>query len=78
MITTRKDHKCLGCEEIIPKKTKAVYQTGKTDDDFFRYHLHVECNQFMIKHKDHLENGVWSGCVNDIKKIVERLEAIVK
>jgi hypothetical protein len=67
MVKTRKAHKCLGCVGEIEKGAAAVYHSGKSDDEFYRYHLHVECHQFMVKKKDHLLEGVWEGCVNDIK-----------
>jgi hypothetical protein len=75
-VHTRKDHKCLGCCEVIPKGAAAVYHSGKSDDEFYRYHLHVECHQFMVKNKDRLQEGVWEGCVLDIQKEKEHLEEL--
>lgn len=73
-VTTKKDHQCTGCMDVIPKGAKSVYHTGKYDDSFYRYHLHLECHQFMIKHKEHLLDGVWDGCVNDIgRELQERI-----
>lgn len=67
-VTTRKDHKCMGCVEVIPKGSKAIFHKGKYDEEFYRYHLHIECHQYMVKKKSYLDSGVWENCVNDIKK----------
>lgn len=67
-VKTRKDHKCLGCNEQIDKGSEAVHHTGRSDEDeFYNYHLHLDCHQYMMKHKHELTEGVWPGCVNAIR-----------
>lgn len=73
MVTTRKVHKCTGCMKEIPKGEEAVYHSGKVDDGFYKYYLHLECHQYMVKWKHYFDEGVWDGCVNDIKREVSTL-----
>lgn len=73
MVTTRKIHTCTGCMKIIPKGEEAIYHSGKVDDGFYKYYLHIECHHFMVKHKEYFDMGVWDGCVNDIKKESEAM-----
>ncbi|WP_034757726.1 hypothetical protein [Rossellomorea vietnamensis] len=72
-VKTRKVHECIGCLKEIGKGSAAVYHTGKTDEEFYKYHLHMECHQFMVKHKEYLDKGVWKGCVHDIRTEEEKL-----
>ena len=67
MVTTRKDHECFACTERIEKGKQAVYATAKQDEQPIRFHLHQDCNIQLVKNKGALSNGVYYGCINDIK-----------
>ena len=52
--TARKDHRCLLCEEIIPKGTKYGHQRitpwdHPDNECFFTYRAHTECDELWGK-----------------------------
>lgn len=44
---TRKDHKCFGCCENIPKGTKAFYITDVENGKFGAYYLCEQCREYI-------------------------------
>jgi hypothetical protein len=72
-VTTRSVQECVGCMKEVTKGTDAIYHTGKVDGGYYRFYLHLECHQFLFKHKEYLDKGVWWDCVNDIKREVSAL-----
>lgn len=68
---TRKDHKCLGCLKVISTGSKAVKNSGKYEGEFYSYYLHEECDQFLASVPNQFDEGLWDGCVNDIKREME-------
>ncbi|EEM30540.1 hypothetical protein bthur0003_5920 [Bacillus thuringiensis serovar thuringiensis str. T01001] len=49
-----------------------VNNTGKSEYEFYDYYLHTECHEFLKQHSEYLEEGVWDGCVNEIKLEMEK------
>lgn len=45
IVKTRKDHKCLTCDSIIPKGIKAHYCSGIYDGEFYNYYRCEFCNK---------------------------------
>jgi hypothetical protein len=41
----RNGHKCDECEQPIPRGTKYEYYSGKTDGDFWRTRLCLQCDE---------------------------------
>ncbi|MDK7537826.1 hypothetical protein OWO94_13240 [Bacillus paranthracis] len=64
---TRKDHKCLGCSKIIPIGTVAIKNSGMFENEFYSYYLHHECEDFISKNSEYFDEGLWNGCVNEIR-----------
>ncbi|MGG4288323.1 hypothetical protein ABEW81_11055 [Priestia megaterium] len=66
--STRKDHKCLGCLNVIPKGSEAINNKGHYED-FYNYYLCTPCDEFLSKNSRHeiIEEGLFDGCVNEIK-----------
>ncbi|MDF2649573.1 MAG: hypothetical protein K0Q73_5378 [Paenibacillus sp.] len=46
-IKTRKDHKCEGCFELIPKGTEVTHCKGKWEGEFYDYHMCDPCLKTM-------------------------------
>ncbi|MBW3490607.1 hypothetical protein I6L50_00195 [Bacillus sp. FDAARGOS_1420] len=67
-----KDQTCLGCLKNIPCGSDAIQNKGKSEYEFYDYYLHKECHEFLKQHSEYLEEGVWDGCVNDIKLEMEK------
>lgn len=44
MITTRKQHVCHQCNEIIENGETAVAATAKEDNRHKRFHFHLDCS----------------------------------
>lgn len=61
IVTTRKDHECYGCTEVINTGANAIYITAKQDEQHMRLHLHLECNKIIARRKIDLVRG----CVSD-------------
>lgn len=71
---TRKDHKCLGCREKIPKGTTAFYISGVYEGDFGAYYFCIPCRDYLDRNP--LERGdFW--CEGDFGS-VRRQEAYEK
>lgn len=68
MVTTRKEHECFGCAEVINKGEDAVSVMAKEDDRHARFHLHLACNQLIVKHKV----DVHTGCINTLNHAIKR------
>lgn len=51
LVKTNKEHECYGCCEPINKGLEAVYVKGKEDNLHKSFHLHIECNKIVNKHK---------------------------
>ena len=47
---TRKDHKCMGCREKIPKGSTAFYVTGTDEGRFSDYYLCIPCRDYLDIH----------------------------
>lgn len=45
---TRKDHRCIGCEHIIPAGSAAIRWSGMTDGDFSSVVYHTDCRAAEI------------------------------
>ena len=57
---TRKDHKCLGCLEIIPAGTAAFYISCAYEGDFNAYYLCMPCREYLDRNP--IERGdFWCG-----------------
>jgi len=56
---SRKDHKCEGCLELIPKGSELFKLVGRWADGFYHVKLCFKCNEFICKHSRDFEEG-WS------------------
>lgn len=43
-ITTRKDHKCIWCAQVIPKGSQVECFSGRYDNAWSHWHMHPECS----------------------------------
>lgn len=68
---TRKEHECLGCLQMITTGSQAIKHQGQNEEEIYSYYLHIECHEFLVKHNEFLEEGVWDGCVNEIKSEIK-------
>ncbi|PID03622.1 hypothetical protein CSV67_02985 [Sporosarcina sp. P2] len=64
---TRKDHRCLGCQDLIPKGEKAINNSGVFEGDFYNYYLCSPCEIVIKEHRGYFEEGFFPGCVNELK-----------
>ena len=69
---TRKDHKCFGCREKIPKGSTAFYIAGATEDGFDCYYLCVLCREYLCRHPVESYNNWTEGELGDIRRQEER------
>ena len=69
---TRKDHKCFGCREKLPKGSTAFYIAGIAEDGFSYYYLCEPCRDYLDRNP--LERGdFWSeGELGNIRRQEER------
>ena len=67
-VNTRKEHRCEGCFEIIPKGTKAEHCKGKWDGRFYDYHLCEPCRKYMDTYMDDLaDTGFMPGEIKEFR-----------
>jgi hypothetical protein len=58
---TRKDHNCFGCRSVIPAGSKAHYYAGVFEGEFSANHYCEPCFDFLDKHPDYFEEGIFCG-----------------
>ena len=69
---TRKDHKCLGCYEKIPRGLSASYIAGTNEDGFSAYYLCVPCRTYLDQ-LDWQDGDFWTeGELGNIRRQEER------
>jgi hypothetical protein len=54
---TRKPHRCIWCDEMIPAGSTTCYSSGTWHGDFYANHLHPECA--AARDANLAENGEW-------------------
>lgn len=64
--STRKEHQCMGCLKDIPVNSIAINNSGYYED-WYNYYLHFECEELIEKHSDFFNEGLWEGCLKDLK-----------
>jgi hypothetical protein len=73
---TRKEHRCYGCLEMIPKGSQAQHDTGRIGGDFYSSYLCSLCVEYVSKYddyKDPLDGGYFEGHIGIARR--EREEA---
>lgn len=53
--STRKDHRCSGCLENIPKGSSSEYRTGVIGGDFYSSYLCSSCVEYVGKYDDYAD-----------------------
>lgn len=54
VVTSRKDHECVCCAEVIPKKSRTLVENGRNKDEgFFSNYFHI--GQGRDCHLDYLD-----------------------
>lgn len=71
---TRKEHKCMGCFEQIPIGSSVTLFSGLGEGGFYRMYFCIPCVDYVEKHPDDFEEGLWEGCVRDMKREREEEE----
>lgn len=73
---TKKDHRCVGCCQIIPAGSPAIY-IANSEPDFSYGHICTACTDYMNKYDDHLDDdGCWSeGDIGEARRERGRLGA---
>jgi flavoprotein len=67
IIKTRKDHKCHGCEEIIPKGTKTYSQTN-VDDTIYTLYVCNSCREYCGNcHECYETENAYEGYIRECK-----------
>lgn len=66
-VVTRKDHKCEGCFEIVPKGTKVQHCKGRYDGEFYDYHMCDLCINYMDDDQN-WDDGFVPGEIGDYRK----------
>ena len=69
---TRKDHKCFGCREKLPKGSTAFYITGIGDDGFESYHLCIPCWEWDRRNPGEDGDECGEGDIGDARRQEER------
>ena len=66
---TRKLHRCHGCREVIPVKSKAYTNTSTYDGSISTTYMCKACNDYEEKKcsncKDCYDDGFYEGFIND-------------
>jgi Pyruvate/2-oxoacid:ferredoxin oxidoreductase delta subunit len=47
MVKTRKEHKCEGCFEAIPRGSLVAHNKGKWQGDWYDYHMCQSCDDYI-------------------------------
>ncbi len=76
VVTTRKEHPCFGCTEVINQGASAVYVTAKEDEKHKPFHLHEDCNKKIVKDKRFSGSGLYRGCIKEAEKTSKASEGI--
>jgi hypothetical protein len=53
--STRKEHRCFGCLEMIPKGSQAQHDTGRIGGDFYSSYLCSLCVEYVSKYDDYAD-----------------------
>lgn len=69
---TRKDHKCFGCREKLPKGSMAFYISGVYEGDFSFYYLCIPCKEWIDQNPGQ-DGDFWGeGDIGNIRRQEER------
>lgn len=69
---TRKDHRCVGCLETIPKGSPASYFAGIWEGDFCAGHLCIPCEEHLTKYSRDFRDGWGEGEIGEHRREIER------
>lgn len=72
--STRKDHKCDGCLEIIPKGSEAVRGSGIFEGEFYSYIICMLCDAHLTEYRKDFEDGWGAGDIGMSRKEREQNE----
>jgi len=69
IVKTRKDHKCVVCEEIIPKGTQTLVENGfNKPEGYFNNYFH------RFSDKEHDCYNVYIDCMQPIQNIIDKIK----
>ena len=69
---TRKDHRCFGCREKLPKGTTVFYIAGTNDDGFTSCYLCIPCKEWIDNNPGEVDDEWGEGDVWDARQQEER------
>lgn len=65
-VKTKKDHKCEGCFEVIPKGTETTHCKGRYQGNWYNYHMCELCIDYMDD-KEGWDDGFTPGEIGDLR-----------
>lgn len=69
--STRKEHECDGCRELIPKGSKAVRGTGVFEGEFYSYIICIPCGNHLFEYHDKFVDGWGPGDIGESRRVKE-------
>ena len=75
--STRKEHKCDGCLEVIPIGSAAARGSGMFEGHFYSYIICIPCDEHLTEYRDDFEDGWGEGDIGMSRreKEAEQVEA---
>jgi hypothetical protein len=72
-VKTRKEHKCEGCFEKIPKETTVSHYKGIWQGEFYDYYMCNPCDDYIDKYmrEDIADMGFTPGEIKDYRQEME-------
>jgi hypothetical protein len=65
---TRKEHRCFGCTQKMPVGSQAAYTSGVWEGDFFASYYCTPCDEYLDKHPELFEEGIYYGDVAEARR----------
>lgn len=62
---TRKDYKCFGCREIVPKGSNIWHIASVWQGDFGDYRLCIPCREHLVDNPRVFEEGFCEGDIGE-------------
>lgn len=59
--STRKEHECEGCCEMIPKGSEAVRGSGIFEGEFYSYIICMLCDTHLTEYREEFADGWGTG-----------------
>lgn len=65
---TRKDHKCDGCLELVPKGSEAVRGSGIFEGEFYSYIICTSCDTHLTEYREKFVDGWGPGDIGESRR----------